>query len=63
LSICRAFGNSNGTTITINEIGITLATSYNPTWYFLVTHDLVTQAITNGSSYLVIYTMQTSISS
>jgi hypothetical protein len=62
IMIARSVTNNSGATITVNEIGIALV--YNSgTYYFLVVHDLVTQAITTGSTYLIIYTMQTSISS
>ena len=64
LSVTRLVGNATGSTITVNELGMVFSMYDNGSQdYFLIVHDNVTQAIGAGQSYLVIYTMTTSISS
>jgi hypothetical protein len=63
LAITRAFSNAYSSDVTINEIGLACESSNASQYYFLVVHDLATQVLHAGDTYLVIYTMQTSISS
>ena len=65
LTITRAFSNSSGGTITIREItlvgdctqGISMSTYY----HFLLARDAVNQAVTNGQSCVVTYTIRTTV--
>ena len=65
LAIVRTVSNGYSGSITIKEIGLACATAYTSTTQdnFLLVHDNVTQALNSGDTYIIIYTMQTSISS
>jgi len=64
LAVTRAVSNASGADVTIQEIGLMCETyMQNGLTYYLLIHDLATQTLHNGDTYLIIYTMQTSISS
>jgi hypothetical protein len=65
MAVTRAVSNGYSSGITIKEIGLVCATSYSGTTQdnFLLIHDNVTQLLNSGDTYLIIYTMVTSISS
>lgn len=65
LSISRTVGNASGSSITVKNLGV-LCSSRNTSAaqkYFLVIHDNCDQTIGSGETWLILYTIKTSISS
>ncbi len=59
LVITRAFVNASGATITLREVGF--GYQVGSSWYFLMAHDAVNQAILNTEVGLVSYTIRTTV--
>ena len=54
--ITRAVVNGSGGTITVKEVGL-YCRDQMTNWYFLLLHDAVDDAINNGQTYTVTYTI------
>lgn len=60
LNITRPFVNSSGGSITVKEVGIVCATTIGP-YYHLITRDAVDDAVADGQTYTVTYTLTTTV--